>query len=41
MKKNETLETYLNLVYGFNGEEEDSEMVSDDEYIPSGGVRQH
>ncbi|CAB4490399.1 unnamed protein product [Rhizophagus irregularis] len=32
---------YLNLVYGSNGEEEDSEMVSDDEYILSGGIRQH
>ena len=40
-KENESLETYLNLVYGSNGEEEDSEMVSDDEYIPSGGTRQH
>ncbi|CAG8746274.1 20326_t:CDS:2 [Rhizophagus irregularis] len=34
-EENETLEMYLNLVYGSNGEEEDSEMVSDDEYIPS------
>src|SRR5579862_6946841 len=40
-EENETLETYLNLVYGSNGEEVDSEMVSDDEYIPSGGTRQH
>ncbi|GET51784.1 zinc finger BED domain-containing protein 1-like [Rhizophagus irregularis DAOM 181602=DAOM 197198] len=30
---------YLNLVYGSNGEEEDSEMVSDDEYILSGRGR--
>src|SRR4051812_12146456 len=40
-EENETLETYLNLVYGSNGEVEDSEMVSDEEYIPSGGTRQH
>ncbi|CAB5213019.1 unnamed protein product [Rhizophagus irregularis] len=40
-EENEPLEMYLNLVYGSNGEEEDSEMVSDDEYIPSGGTRQH
>ncbi|CAB4386792.1 unnamed protein product [Rhizophagus irregularis] len=40
-EENETLEIYLNLVYGSNGEEEDSEMVSDNEYIPSGGTRQH
>ncbi|EXX77318.1 hypothetical protein RirG_024890 [Rhizophagus irregularis DAOM 197198w] len=38
-EENETLEMYLNLVYGSNGEEEDSEMVSDDEYIPSENIR--
>ena len=40
-EENESLDTYLSLVYGSNGEEEDSEIVSDDEYIPSGGTRQH
>jgi hypothetical protein len=36
-EENETLDTYLDLVYGSN----DKEIVSDDEYIPSGGIRQH
>jgi hypothetical protein len=40
-EKNETLDTYLSLIYGSNGEEDDSDMVSDDEHIPSGGTRQH
>ena len=38
-EENESLDTYLSLVYGSNGEEEDSEIVSDDEYIPSDGTR--
>ncbi|CAB4398706.1 unnamed protein product [Rhizophagus irregularis] len=40
-EKNETLDTYLSLIYGSNGEEEDSDVASDDEYIPSGGTRQY
>jgi hypothetical protein len=39
-EENETLETYLSLIYSSNGEE-DSDIASDDEYIPSGGTRQH
>ncbi|CAB5369787.1 unnamed protein product [Rhizophagus irregularis] len=40
-KENETLDTYFSLIYGSNGEEEDSDVASDDEYIPSGGTRQY
>ena len=40
-EENETLDTYLSLIYGSNGEEEDSDVASDDEYIPSGGTRQY
>ncbi|PKC60142.1 hypothetical protein RhiirA1_399412, partial [Rhizophagus irregularis] len=29
------------LIYGSNGEEEDSDVASDDEYIPSDGTRQY
>ena len=39
-EENETLETYLSLIYSSNGEE-DLDIASDDEYIPSGGTRQH
>ncbi|CAB4383308.1 unnamed protein product [Rhizophagus irregularis] len=38
-EENETLDTYLSLIYGSNGEEEDSDVASDDEYIPSGQSR--
>jgi len=42
-EKKESFNTYLDLVYGPNCEEnaEDSDAISDDEYIPSGGSRQH
>ncbi|CAB4482091.1 unnamed protein product [Rhizophagus irregularis] len=40
-EENETLDTYLSLIYGSNGEEEDSDVASDDEYIPSDGTRQY
>jgi hypothetical protein len=40
-REDEPLDTYLSLIYGSNGEEDDSDMVSDDEYIPSGGTRQY
>ncbi len=39
-EKNETFDTYLNLIYGGDGAE-DSDVPSDDEYIPSGGSRQY
>ncbi|CAB4397658.1 unnamed protein product [Rhizophagus irregularis] len=40
-KKNETLDIYLSLIYGSNSEKEDSNVASNDEYIPSGGTRQY
>lgn len=40
-EKNETFETYLNLIYNSNEEDDDSEVISDDEYIPSGGSRKY
>ena len=40
-EKNETFDTYLNLIYVSNNEDgaDDSDVISDDEYIPSGGSR--
>src|SRR5688500_3879118 len=38
-EENETFDTYLNLVY--SSSVENSNIVSDDEYIPSGGSRQY
>src|SRR4051794_25355400 len=37
-QNHETFDTYLNLIYG---EDEDSDVISDDDYIPSGGSRQY
>ncbi|CAI2196912.1 4488_t:CDS:2, partial [Funneliformis geosporum] len=38
----ESFDTYLELIYGsIINEEEDDDIVSDNEYIPSGGSRQH
>ena len=38
-RQNESFETYLNLVY--SNQDDDKEEISDDEYLPSGGSRQH
>lgn len=40
-QNHETFDTYLNLIYGSGCEDEDSDMASDDDYIPSGGSRQY
>src|SRR6266498_4159726 len=39
-EENEILDTYFSLIYSSN-DEENSDIASDDEYIPSGGTRQH
>jgi hypothetical protein len=41
IEQNETLETYLNLIYNSNEEDDNEDIISDNEDIPSGGSRKH